>query len=633
MHNATTRMFIILVGQEYNYLIDGGRRKDTAFSNIECCLREYDVMNEDGVKLHGIIVTHPDGDHLNGIVKLLEKYGQKILNSYNIVITEAFFWIGEKGKTNAEVSKLMVQIRNVYLTRDVIVKTRCLRAGFNCYFRNVSGCLFGCACMPKADKSISTHLSEPKQKPKGIDANETSILTTINESKRRCDAVLTGDSNFKEILPLVEGKEIGIFQVPHHGSWEQYGLSTKHDEEAKIQKIAQFYCKFTAQCYLISAGGTKNYKHPHPPVLQGIILANSRQSNTCVILLTNSRGLDSKKVKQLHKLVPQWTKYVNIYHYDDVFCTEPEQCHTNLHPERCISDISKSTIQWTPEGYVNNITRIMLPVEPTMGACRPLAKNRFVEKSTVGITIEGTFSFKAHIICVPLPHNPRSGDSINCCYVIEESIAPGNHFSQALFLVDNDASTQSLSRAKKYILFQYINNEWQKKELPATVQDICIPQTSPCRIPYGKINSLWSSDEEAADTTASRSTGVLHNREKAKEQRPSFVQDGRCNEDRQSKDTPESEKKAEDKTECPTKGCGCKTGCATNRCGCKRRGLPCGPSCKCSDCKNNQLKTFYQPKETTPASELLDEEIEKGGEEKNMDNARLTTGEVSGTLF
>ena len=127
-----------------------------------------------------------------------------------------------------------------------------------------------------------------------------------------------------------------------------------------------------------------------------------------------------------------------------------------------------------------------------------------MEQSTVEITVQGTIKFSAHIICIPLPHNPRTGDKINCCYVIEESIAPGAHFSQALYLVDNDERIRSLSRARNYSLFQYINSEWQKNQLPATVKDIS-PQTSPCHIPYDSIKSLCPVQDSSTQISPHRS--------------------------------------------------------------------------------------------------------------------------------
>ena len=89
-------------------------------------------------------------------------------------------------------------------------------------------------------------------------------------------------------------------------------------------------------------------------------------------------------------------------------------------------------------------------------------------------------TFNAHIIFVPLPHNPRSGDSINCCYVIKESIRDRRDSSQALFLLNNDERTRSLSRANNYILFQYINNEWQQNQL----YDVRVQDSSPQRFRY-----------------------------------------------------------------------------------------------------------------------------------------------------
>ena len=81
---------IIFVGLDYNYLIDGGCAKYA--SAIEDCMMEYDVMKGDHIKLNGIIVTHPDADHMNGIKTLLEKHNREIFSKCDIVITKAFYW-------------------------------------------------------------------------------------------------------------------------------------------------------------------------------------------------------------------------------------------------------------------------------------------------------------------------------------------------------------------------------------------------------------------------------------------------------------------------------------------------------------------------------------------------------------
>ncbi len=560
-NERTTKNKYFCIGQNYNILIDGGDGNDKLkrrhLSNIEKCMKEYGVMTEHDVQLDCIVVTHPDADHMNGIKKLLKKHGRKILNGCDMVITRAFYWTSR----TKECEKFMELIDRAYPKRYDIEVKKCLRpaAGLNCHFPTEMGCL-----LPRGDdlQVRCTQQSETYRKPKGADTNETSILTVINESKRKCDVVLTGDSNAKEILRLVEEKEIiRIFQVPHHGSSDNsslrledsikleeisrsYDLSAIHDK--KIKETFLFYSTFRAECYLISAGGTGNYKHPHPEVMQGIILANAWKNQECVILLTNSRGLDSEKLGQLHQLVPEWTKYVKIYHYDDVFLTD--QCHTMLHPERCISDVRTNTVEWTPEEYINR-TKNVLPVEPMTTKSRPPEWNRFTDQSTVKISIQGMSPFNAHIICIPLPHNPRSGDNINCCYVIKESIAFGVDLSKALFLLNGDKPLP-LSRARKYILIQYISNEWQKKQLPATLTEIPY-QTSPCNIPYDDINENF-----------------LH----------------------YAFQLPELRVMPGNEVRSPSRPCKCKTGCDTLRCGCNKQGLPCGPGCKCNstyfNCEN-----------------------------------------------
>ena len=130
-------------------------------------------------------------------------------------------------------------IDRAYSTRyDIKVET-CLRPGLNCHFPTETGCLF--RCTPRGDdlKVRCTQQSETFPKPERVDANATSILTVINKTERKCDVVLTGDSNAKAILPLVEDKEIRIFQVPHHGSSYNYRLdSTKHTEISKRCKLS-----------------------------------------------------------------------------------------------------------------------------------------------------------------------------------------------------------------------------------------------------------------------------------------------------------------------------------------------------------------------------------------------------------
>ena len=483
----------------------------------------------------------------------------------------------------------------------------CLRPGLNCHFPTETGCLFTCT-RARGDtlKVRCTQQSDTYPKPERVDVNATSILTVINESERKCDVVLTGDSNANAILPLVKGKEIRIFQVPHHGSSYNYRFdSTKHIMEIskhyklskikdeKVETIFLFYDAFWAQCYLISGGG--KYRHPHPELIQGIILANALRSHECVILLTNSCGLDSEKLGQLHQIVPKWTQYVKIYHYDDVFFTK--QCHITLRPERCISDIHENTVEWTPEGYINRI-KIMLPVKPTINEhCRPLKKDRFIEKSTAEITIQGTSSvpFNVHIICVPLPHNPRSGE--NCCYVIEESIASGIDYSKALFLLNGDEKLP-LSRAKKYILTQYINNEWQKKQLPATLKDIS-SQTPLCKIPYDVINFLWPVQESSYPLRRPVPHQPLRPVSDYSPQASPFrtphqslqpVPNSSPHSSPSHTPLPHHVKMVacHDAGASPIRGCGCRTGCNTKKCGCMKRGSYCESSCQCgSECTNN----------------------------------------------
>ena len=402
---------------------------------------------------------------------LLEEHGQKILNNCDIVITRAFFWRYYKD----EMSKKFINLINKTTCRreDIRVRER-ITGGLQCHFPTELGCVYRNA------QQKGRYIKRSFPKPDEINANKASILTTLNASEEKCDVVLTGDLIAEHIMPQVKNKTIGVFQVPHHGDFNMSRLDYVQECSSEVKKMLNeslnekvkgallFYSTFRAKCYLISAGGTA--PHPHYSVLQGIILANySLQREECAILLTNSRGLMKlSKLEKLRHLAPQWTRYVKIHHYDDVFFTEQSQNVICLNPERCISDVRTNTVEWTPEGYVNALRVKLKTVTLKISNHRPLEKKCFVERSLVEITNkESELVFKAHIICVPLPHNPRSGESINCCYVIEESIASGAHFSQALFLLDKGKCRPS--RAKVYTLFQYTNNEWHIRKVSETV--------------------------------------------------------------------------------------------------------------------------------------------------------------------
>ena len=144
----------------------------------------------------------------------------------DIVITEAFYWTSRS--TSSLCKQFRKTIKGIFSGRGYNVGgKRCLKAGLKCYFPKESGCLF--THSPMDGKVVATNRLL-KEKPKDVSSNCTSILTTLNESDRKCDAVLTGDSTAELILPLVKGKEVKIFQVQHHGASSNSSCS-KNDQK------------------------------------------------------------------------------------------------------------------------------------------------------------------------------------------------------------------------------------------------------------------------------------------------------------------------------------------------------------------------------------------------------------------
>lgn len=83
------------LGQKYHYLIDGGPTKKP--HNAEPVHFFDNATNESIIKLDGIMVTHPDGDHVDGILELFNRFqpnkhpNAEFLFKGPLLLTKAFF--------------------------------------------------------------------------------------------------------------------------------------------------------------------------------------------------------------------------------------------------------------------------------------------------------------------------------------------------------------------------------------------------------------------------------------------------------------------------------------------------------------------------------------------------------------
>ena len=106
---------------------------------------------------------------------------------------------------------------------------------------------------------------------------------------------------FKQTMETAEirvanGEEDPIF-AEHIASYFKEHLVNKNNrllDELTAMRVEQFYKRFQAKVYYISASG--KHGHPHEALLNGLIQAAVAQRNECTILLSTGNVLNSRKL-------------------------------------------------------------------------------------------------------------------------------------------------------------------------------------------------------------------------------------------------------------------------------------------------------------------------------------------------
>ncbi len=298
--------------------MDGGLKGDTEpHTNLEYTLREKKLLDKDTLKLDAIIVTHPDGDHIGGINRLIENY----TITCPIIATEA---------TEVTYATLQTELPEI---DKLIFPT----AG------------------PKVYNGIQKKLSVVRKDTSyRADLNESSILFTLGKFQ------LTGDSMGKHIAKLGSPvKCITVFQVPHHGSkfnsFIPYDTGDFSEDDLLYQlkkpkhpayKYALFYRRIQACTYFISYGNNQKFQHPHRDVVTGIIIAAVTEKKKYKIVVTGTFGknkIDYPDETKYPDFPQNWQDYVEIH--------VPEHEATRY-------------ITITADGAVSN-TKLWEPTEPT----------------------------------------------------------------------------------------------------------------------------------------------------------------------------------------------------------------------------------------------------------------------------
>ena len=227
---------VIMDGRRNVFLVDGGSstKKEIGENIVEPFLKYHGIS-----KLDGVFLTHPDKDHMNGILELLESDLVKVDFIYLPKVVDA-----EKEKYEPILS--LVETENVlYYGKGDLLRTKNLRM----------------ECLHPLKE---TNLSD----------NESSGCFLLEADG--CKILLTGDTEGKGEEQLIEALEekqenrIHVLKVAHHGS-----------KNATTEKLLRQTDSVLA---VISCGENNSYGHPHEELLERL------QRYTDHIYATKDRG-------------------------------------------------------------------------------------------------------------------------------------------------------------------------------------------------------------------------------------------------------------------------------------------------------------------------------------------------------
>ncbi|MCQ2530651.1 MAG: DNA internalization-related competence protein ComEC/Rec2 [Lachnospiraceae bacterium] len=207
-----------------NFLMDGG---STSVNN----LKEYRL--ESAIKYLGVstvdysIITHPDTDHISGVMDLIQDDSAGHILIKNLVVADL------------PGNEKMKDLKELAQTRNIPVIT--MQAGD-----------------VLSDGAIRLTCLHPEENYKAKDTNGESLVFLLEYNKFR--ALLTGDIGMEEEQRLLEEdlENVRLLKVAHHGS--RTSSSEPFLQEAfsgSLPKVA-----------IISAGVNNSYGHPNKETLQ-----------------------------------------------------------------------------------------------------------------------------------------------------------------------------------------------------------------------------------------------------------------------------------------------------------------------------------------------------------------------------
>ena len=200
--------------------------------------RVPEVMQPFDTTIETLILTHPDADHITGIVELVKRYDvQQII-------------------TTALPATKPLHLELLQLIEDKHIQHVIVSAGDELQLDTAMYCI---VLYP----SLTTPLSS-------LETNDTSL--TLECHFDATTILFTGDMSSlveKELVQNVMLTDIDVLKVPHHGS--------------KSASTAEFLAAITPELCIIEVGSNNQYGHPHQEVMD-------RLQQYCQIRRTDQEG-------------------------------------------------------------------------------------------------------------------------------------------------------------------------------------------------------------------------------------------------------------------------------------------------------------------------------------------------------
>ena len=263
------------------YMIDGGSSSVTAVYRyrMESALKYRGIT-----KIDYVILTHPDLDHLSGIMEMMEKKGAGSIRIRNI-LTPA-----HPGNKNydalvkqAEASNIPLQNLNAGMTlKDSELSLRCLHpealhtvdvdtrtAGTAAFASGGEAFASGGEAFASGHDAfmLSSDLNIAEDIYAGADTNAASAVIELNYGSFK--ALFTGDIGLEEEKKLLQHQALtdcDLLKVAHHGS--------------KYATGKQFLDVVQPEIAIVSAGINNSYGHPSPDVLERLEEAGAKTYST-----------------------------------------------------------------------------------------------------------------------------------------------------------------------------------------------------------------------------------------------------------------------------------------------------------------------------------------------------------------